>query len=177
MTYDTESEAHGKYVKAFVDSAGEVSPVFQNKLETMFTERLGEIDPDEWYNTGDVVEVYSSVVDDVGPKSATQAGRANGRVVDPPEDADLRGALEYLNQAHEQAFRNSDREYPCGRYTFSFDGDRLHVGVDEDYGFPQPFVEGVYQELIKRFGPGDGMPRLSEVEPEPNEQFAWETTL
>ncbi|SDJ73630.1 hypothetical protein SAMN05216226_10892 [Halovenus aranensis] len=176
MSYDKNSEVIGKYIVAFIESAGEVSPVFERKMQNMFDERIGTVNADEWYDTESVVETYQQVLSEVGEQSVMKAGQQNAVVVQPPADEGLKAALEHLNEEHRQAFRDSHKEYPAGRYTFDIQERDAHLGVDNDYPFPRPFVHGFYQKFIDLYGPGDSSADLDETAPRPNEQFAWEAT-
>lgn len=175
--YDRDSKVTGKYLLAFVESTGEVSPVFQRKTQNLFEEKIGELDPDEWYNTEIVTSVYEDIRDDVGPNTMRQGGEAVGDAVPYPGELSIEEAIDRLNEEHKQSFRDSSMERPAGKYLVKNQNDRsARMGVDNDYAFPKSLVNGVFTAFIKEHGPSDANPEFDEVEPNGDELFAWEVT-
>lgn len=177
VSYDEDAEIAGKYSLAFIQAAGEVSSVFEKKTREMFEAALGgEVDPEELYKFGNVVEAYQDIRDDVGDNTMKRGGAASGKTVPVPDDADLEEAFEVLLEEHNRQFQNSNQEYPGGKYLYELDERTARLGVDEGYPLPKSFVEGVYEALIKEYGPSDAVPSFEEVEPEDDERFAWKVT-
>lgn len=175
--HDTDALVTGKYLIAFVQSTGEVSPVFERKTRSLFEEQLGELDPEEWYQLGTVAELYESIRDDVGQATMRKGGVATGEALPFDTANDLEGALASLNEEHKAAFRDSDMEWPAGKYFVKDRGSQsVRVGVDEAYPYPESFVEGVFDAFVQRYGPPDTSPTLEAEEPDPGERFVWKAS-
>lgn len=173
--YDEDALVIGKYISAFVESTGEVSPVFERKTRDLFEEELGELDPEAWYNSATVAELYEDVRDNVGPNTMQKGGEATGNALPFDESLSIAEALEKLNHENQEAFKNTDDEYPAGRYLFEENGDRsARVGVSSAYPYPKSFVAGLFSSFIKRYGPTNANVQLEETEPKSGERFAWE---
>lgn len=176
VKYDPDAEVTGTYINAFIDSTGEVSSIFEKKTREMFDEVIGEVDPDGWYKVGDVAEAFERIVDDVGEQTMKFGGEAAASAVPVPEGADLREAFETLAQAHKDVYRNSDMEYPGGRYLYDIDDRSARLAVDEAFMLPKSFARGAFTAIIDNYGPEDALIDFEEVEPEGEEEFAWEVT-
>lgn len=174
--YDETAEGAGKYIIAFINATGEVSQIFEKKTREMFQEVLGEIDPEAYYNQEDIVEAYERIVDEVGANTMKRGGEKSAEILPVPAEASLEETLEMVNEEHKNQYRNSDMEYPAGKYLYKLDGRSARLGVDEVYNLPKSFVEGFYQGIVKKYGPEDAVPTFEEVEPEENEKFVWEAT-
>jgi len=172
--YDPTSEVIGRYPLATVESAGEVSPVFERKARELFNEHLGELDAEQWYRTDDVVAAYESLGDEVGESTMRQGGKESAKAVEwPPEVDTVRGGLDALAEMHKEAFRNSSDEFPAGKYTFEPLGDRhAHVGISGGYPFTAPHAEGVFVGVVQDLS--DARASIEETTPKADEQKAFE---
>lgn len=176
-SYDENAEVSGKYIASLIEASGEVSSVFQKKTREMFEETVGgEIDPEGWYSVTDIAETYHRIQEDVGAQTMKHGGKATVEDFPYPDDLSLSEALEKLVETNQGVYRNSDMEYPGGTYLYEIDGRSARLAVDEAYPLPELFAEGVYAGMIEKFGPDDAVPAFEEVEPEGNEQYAWEAT-
>lgn len=175
--YDETAEGAGKYIIAFIDATGEVSDIFEKKTREMFQEVLGEVEPDEWYKAEDIVEAYEKIVDEVGATTMKRGGEKSAEVLPLSEGMTLEDALDQVLEEHKNQYRNSDMEYPGGKYLYDLDGRSARLGANEAYTLPKPFAEGFYRGIIKKFGPTDAMPTFEEADPKDNEKFAWEVTF
>ncbi|MFB6175751.1 MAG: hypothetical protein ABEI99_01155, partial [Halobaculum sp.] len=86
--YDENSEVLGRYPLATVQSAGNVSPVFERKARELFSEHLGELDPETWYSTEDTVSAYHDLNDEVGEATMRQGGKESAKAVEWPDEVD-----------------------------------------------------------------------------------------
>lgn len=174
--YDPSSEGDGRYVVAFVDSAGEVSPVFERKLRTIIENHLGEIDEQQWYSTEDLKRTFEEVREQIGPKTLKEGGIEGAKAIPwPDEISTVLEALGFLQQAHRDAFRDSQKEDPAGNYTFSRVGNReIRVGVTEGFILPPAWAKGVFEYVAREFGPDDAVVRLTEKTPEDDQTTTWE---
>ncbi|SDJ62800.1 hypothetical protein SAMN05216226_10687 [Halovenus aranensis] len=172
--YDPDAEVIGKYILAFIESAGEVSPVFESKVRSKFEENTGEIRPDEWYTAEDVKRTYESILADVGPKTMKNGGIETAKALPFEEDNSVAEALDLLCEEHtsSEVYRNTASRQPAGQYTYEVNGRSAHLGATEDYPYTKPFVEGIYRGLIRKYGTG-ATPEFEETTPRPDEGFAW----
>ncbi|MFC7081683.1 hypothetical protein [Halorussus caseinilyticus] len=174
--YDENAEVTGRYIHAFINSTGEISSIFEKKTREMFQEVIGDVDPEGWYKTGEVAEVFQRILDDVGAQTMKVGGEASGKEVPIPDDATLEEAYGAILGAHKEVFKGSDMEYPGGKYLYELDGRSARLGADEAFLLPKPFAKGVHTAMIEEYGPEDAIPEFEEVEPKDREQFAWEVT-
>jgi hypothetical protein len=172
--YDPDSQADGRYVVAFMESAGEVSPVFERKVKDYFESHLPSVDADEWYNTDDVVTAFEKINQDIGSQTMEQGGREAAKAVPWPDEVNsVSGAITALQQAHRDAYRNSNQQNPAGNYTFEKSGKRTaHVG----FPYAPAFAQGVFKQVCDIFGDGSPAPQLEPADTKPDESDAWTLT-
>jgi hypothetical protein len=174
--YDPDSEVNGRYLAAFVESAGEVSPVFERKVRQIFERHLPPIEEGEWYRTEPVATAFDDVQEEIGPKTMKEGGIEGTKAVPWPDDIEsIPEALTFLQQAHREAYRNSSMENPAGNYTFTETDERaMLVGITEGFPAPPGWAEGVFEYVAKEFGPEDASVRLTEKTPDDDQAAAWE---
>jgi len=174
--YDPTAEATGRYIVAFVEAAGEVSPVFARKVQEIFEEKIGDISADEYYRHESVKEGFEAVLVEVGPKTMTEGGIATAKELPFPEDTTIQEALEMLRDEHSvgKSYRNTDSDRPGGQYRCELAGASGHFGATEGYPYTKPYVRGIYQGIIEKYGPREARPRFEETAPRDGEQFAWQ---
>lgn len=175
--YDPNAEVAGQYPLATVQSAGEVSPVFEQRARELFQEHMGELDPEQWYSVESTVKAYESLKDAVGEATMRQGGVESAKAVEwPPEVETPMDGLGALADMHKQAFRGSSQEFPAGKYTFEPLGDRTaHAGVTPDYPFTVSHAEGVFVGVVEDLSSASA-PTVTETDPKPNEQAAFEVS-
>lgn len=173
--YDPTAEATGRYIIAFIDAAGEVSPVFAQKVERIFEEKIGDVSAEEYYRHDKVKEGFEAVLVEVGPKTMTEGGIATAKELPFPDDTTIQEALEMLREEHSvgNSYRNTDSDRPAGQYTFDLSGTAGHFGATNGYPYTKPYVKGIYQGIIEKYGPRRARPEFTEATPKPNEKFAW----
>lgn len=175
--YDAEAEAVGEYLMAFVEAAGEVSPIFKSTAKEKLEEHLGELEPDGWYKLGDCAAALQDVRDEVGPKTITKGGVAAAGALPIEDDVELEEALELLKEIHagEDHLRNSDLDAPAGQYVTDFHGDRsARFAVTDKWPLPESWAKGVYKGALNRWGPEDAAPVFEETTARADETAAWE---
>ncbi|MFC7057114.1 hypothetical protein [Halovenus salina] len=101
--YDPDAEVVGKYMLAFIESAGEVSPVFESKVRSTFEEYTGKVKPDKWYRAEDVKQTYEAILADVGPRTMKNGGVETANTLPFDEDKSVEGALALLCEEHTAA--------------------------------------------------------------------------
>jgi hypothetical protein len=176
--YDPSSEVGGQYIIAFIESAGEVSPVFERKVRGIFEKHLPTVDADTWYQTAEVVAAYDEVNDQIGDKTMEQGGVESAKAIPWPDGVTtVQGALETLQTMHRQAYRGSSHENPGGNYAVKDVGEgSAHLGTLEGFPYGSAFARGVFRQVIRDFASGSVSPKFSETTPEPDEDVAWTVT-
>lgn len=176
--YDPEAESIGKYMLSFIESAGEVSPVFERKVKGIFEDHLGDIRADEWYSVEAVDAAFDTVNEEIGSKTMEEGGReAFSAVVFPDSVETVDEAIEHLQETHRDSYRGSSQLNPGGNYTFEREGDRTaRVGMTVGIPTGPGFVKGVFDQLIRDFGPADASPRFETIDTRDHEKAAWGVT-
>lgn len=174
--YDPEAEVIGRYIMAFIESAGEVSPIFESKVRSKFEENTGRIEPDSWYTAKNVKYTYEAILADVGPKTMKTGGIETAKTLPFDENNSVEEALQLLCEEHtsDDVYRNTTSQQPAGQYTYEVHDRSAHLGATEDYPYTKPFVEGIYTGLIRKYGPSRATPEFEETEPRAEEGFAWQ---
>lgn len=171
---DPDAEVSGQYVVPFIQAAGEVSPVFERKVNERFKQEVGEVNPEGWYRAGDIWQVYETILDDVGPKTMEQGGEKTAETLPFDENTGVDEAINILRaeSVSDDTYRKTDADRPAGQYTHDISEGGGHLGLTEGYPFPVPFAKGLYQGIIKQCVPG-ASPEFTETDPRPDERFAW----
>lgn len=173
-------EGQGLYILSFFESAGEVSPVFEKKARELFAEYgLEDVEPDEFYPGGRISDAFFDVVDSVGEMTMRQGGEQMGRDVPwPPGVDEPHEGLATIDAVHQEAARASKDapasiQRPAGGYTHERLGpSSAHVGITENYPYPQIMAEGVFVGIVE--GLGVRSATISETTPQGDEIAAWE---
>lgn len=173
--YDPESEVTGKYLIAFVEAAGEVSSVFEEKTREIFEEHTdGELESDGWYKADNIVEAYDDLLNNVGKQTMKQGGLAAAETLPFSEDISLEEAFDKLSEEHKSAYRNSDMEEPAGNYVGEVEGpNSARVAITDAYPYTAPFAKGVFEGVIERWGGDDPRPHFEEIDGRKDENAAW----
>lgn len=174
------TEGRGLYLISFFESAGAVSAVFEKKARELFEEYgLENVEPDEFYPGDDISDAFADVVEDVGARTMRQGGEQMGADVPfPPEVDSPQAGLQTIDAVHQEAARATDDapadlERPAGRYTCEVTGETsVHVGITENYPFPEIMAEGVFVGIVEDLGGTSA--RISEDTPRGEEKTAWE---
>jgi hypothetical protein len=174
---DSDAELNGQYIAALVESAGEVSPVFERKVRDIFTEYISEeIEHDQWYPVSGVATTYQRIHREVGSSTMQEGGAASARAVDWPDGVTtVADGLELLDDMHQQAHRGGDEPYPGGRYVVDVESDRgARVAVSESWPYTEPLAEGVLKGVAQSLGDENTVPTLEEVDTRSDERKAWQ---
>lgn len=175
--YDENAEIVGTYIIAAVESAGDVSPVFENKMRKMFLDELDadDIDTDEWYNLGAYARAVSRVREEVGAKTMEEAGRAAGETAVQGDVSSVEEAFELLDSAHRSAIRGSHKDYPAGQYVYEITGPgEATVGIKGAFPFDEgDYVKGVFAGVVSSVT--DTTPQLGRVDSDLGE-ITWRLT-
>lgn len=173
--YDPEAEATGKYMVAFIESAGKVSPVFERKVREIFEDHMGTLEADSWYRNADVEKAFAEVLEEVGEKTMMEGGVESGKAIEWPDDVEtVIDGFELWNSFHEAAYRNSDFDFPAGKYTVEQLGDReVRIGITEGYNLSAEFAKGCSKGITQDLSSRTNRTRLTDTDSNPDEQAAW----
>jgi hypothetical protein len=173
--YDPEAEATGKYMVAFVESAGKVSPVFERKVREIFEQNMGELNAESWYENADVEAAFDEIIEEVGENTMRQGGIESGKAIDWPDGVEtVMDGLQIWNDFHEAAYRNSDKDFPAGKYTVEDIGDNsARIGITNGYNLSAAFAKGCSKGIAKDLGPRNPSISIEDTDPNPSEQAAW----
>lgn len=173
--HETDAEILGKSIEMFVRSAGEVSVVFEHKMNDIVEKHLGEIEPESWYSVSDVAAATNEIRDEVGSVTIKNGGIAVAKNTDWPEDVTtVEEALQANIQRYQQTNRGGDSKFPAGNYTVEMlDARSARVGITERFPYGPEIAEGIYTGIAQEHGPDNASPITEETDPNPNESHAW----
>ncbi|SDJ30772.1 hypothetical protein SAMN05216226_10266 [Halovenus aranensis] len=181
MMTETSSSAElsGQYIASLVESAGDVSPVFERKVRDIFKEYIStEIEYDQWYPVPEVTDTYQRIARQVGSSTMQEGGAASAQAVEWPDHVTrVADGLELLNDMHQQAHRGGEEAHPGGQYLVETEDARAaRVAVSSDWPYTVPLAEGVFKGIVKDLGDDDAVPSLEDVESRHDEEAAWKLT-
>lgn len=172
-----DSRISGAYVAAFVQSAGEVSPVFEKKAkETLADRDITDPDPESWYDNEKFGEALFEIVDKAGERTVAQAGKEMVAITDEIlEQDEIEAGLEVLTAQHEE-IHESHTVGDAGILTYEqLSPTSYRVASEGGYEYPASLVKGAAEETVRRTG-GPSRVDVSDVETESNEPFAFEVS-
>lgn len=169
------SKITGTNVLAFIESAGEVSPVFANKAREIFADH-GITDPaeDEWYDADDYLDALFAFVEEVGEMSVQQAGREMVRVNEPiMEKESIDDGMATFAEQHKGTHKNWDYESD-GRVEYEqISPTAYRISTTGGYRHPEALLRGASKEVVIQTS-GATHVEIEETEPKPDEVHAFE---
>ncbi|MFC7057115.1 hypothetical protein [Halovenus salina] len=138
---------------AFLESAGEVSPVFEQRLRAVLDDH-GITNPtlEEWYQATAFVDAVTEVANTIGDRTVLQAGIDMGRNVPWADEVgdDPTEVLKMVAQTNQDAYRNSTEEYPIGQYQIEEVSDNSAVvGVTDKWPYPSEIAKGAIKGALE----------------------------
>jgi hypothetical protein len=172
-----ETEGQGLYMLSFVESAGEVSPVFERKARNLLEDNgLVDMDRDEYYDMSNILQAFQDVVNEVGENTMRQGGQQMGEDVPwPPQVDGPHDALASVDEIYKQAHNfDGDFENETVAYTYERQGpSSARVGITDTYPYPDAMAEGAFPGFVKGAADGDPRVSMSETDPNADERCAW----
>jgi hypothetical protein len=171
------TEIIGRYILAFVESTGDVSPVFERKTRKIFAENgiaIEDVDEESWEDALNYVDTMHAIEDEVGEKTLHQAGVEQGKNVPWPDDvSSVMDGLQFLSEADEAAHRAPSGNYR-GQYIVSrVDESTARVGIREESPYPETDIEGVLEGAVNDLA-GSSTATVTTVDPDSGERLAFE---
>lgn len=167
---DSTTQVHGRYVTGMVQSVGEISPVFEQKLRDVVAEYgIENPTPEGWYSAEAFVNAVNDVAEDIGTRTVTEAGKTMGQQVPTPPDAESpHDALAAVDQSLQEAHRGGESDRPVGSFTYErIDSSVARVGVTEPYPYPEGISRGSLSGVVQQMAPDPSKVFAEEVETAP----------
>lgn len=171
----SDPKVSGKYVGAFIESAGDVSSVFERKARNILESNgIEDVDPQEWYSVDRFVDAMNEIEEEVGEKTSEQAGRKMIEIVDAISGlSSMEEAIEIGKEPHRQSYQNFSTEEVGGLKSERLDNGNVKVAYYGGWEFPEAFTKGIFKGFTKGVNgltPDD----IESREAEGNEVYAFE---
>jgi hypothetical protein len=170
-----QTKMTGANVVAFLESAGEVSPVFEKKArETFNSHDITDPDPSAWYDNEAFTDALFEIVDKAGEKTVQQAGREMTRVNDEIlQQEQVDDGLAVLAEQHEAVHKNFSVE-SAGRVEHKQIGSTAYrIAGTGGYKYPQALLQGASMETVIQTSDATNV-RVEDTETEGDEVVAFE---
>lgn len=143
-------EVSGMYVTAFLDSAGEVSSVFERKARSILDENgIEEVSQEEWYEIDRFVSAMNNIEEEVGEKTSERAGIEMMEVAPEIEDlSSMEEAIEVGKEPLRQSYRNYSVE-EVGGFKFEESEGEKRVAYYGGWEYPEAFTHGIFKGMAK----------------------------
>lgn len=173
------TEFVGRYILAFVESTGHVSPVFEQKTREIFERNglpVGEIEEDSWHDASKYAAAMQEIADEVGSKTLRQAGEEQAKNV--PWDGQIEtvtDGLDFLVETDRAVHRTPSGTFE-GNYEYERVGDsRVRVGIPEHVPYPTDNFKGVFSGAVKTLS-DTGTVTVSDTDTRSDEKAAFEVS-
>lgn len=177
LVMEDGTEIIGRYILAFVESTGDVSPVFERKTRDIFSEQgidISDLNEESWVDALTYVDTMHAIEDKVGEKTLYQAGIEQGKNVPWPDGVNsVEEGLAFMSEADEQAHRSPSGNYRGQYVVRQVEGSTAQVGIREESPYPKTDVEGVLEGAVDDLT-DSGSVTTSEIGPESGERIAFE---
>ena len=172
VSRNNKAEVDGAYVAAFTQQAGEVSPVFEQKVQQVFESELGGVEGDEWYPVEDVIEAFEQILEQAGEKTMERGGVSAGESLPWPDGVDtVAEGLATLDQMHQAAYRGGGEGPPAGEFTVEVESRTARVGITEGYPYPDAYARGALSGAVQSLA--GSRVDISETDARGAERTAW----
>lgn len=141
----------GKYVAAFVQSAGEVSAVFEKKAqETLASHGIEDPDPEAFYDDAEFGAALAEIEEKAGERTVRQAGQKMVAVNEPiVSQSSAVAGLETMAEQHAGIHRDYSVTEAGGYEIVSTGDDTCRVDVLGDYPFPLSLPHGAIEGTVR----------------------------
>ncbi|MEZ3117187.1 hypothetical protein RYH80_14825 [Halobaculum sp. MBLA0147] len=142
----------GKYVAAFVQSAGEVSAVFEKKAqETLASHGIEEPDPEGYYDDAEFGAALAEIEEKAGERTVRRAGQKMIAVNEPiVSQSSAVAGLETMAEQHAGIHRDYSVAEAGGYDVLSTSDDSCRVDVLGDYPFPLSLPHGAIEGTVQQ---------------------------
>jgi hypothetical protein len=168
----------GLYIAAFVESAGEVSSVFEKKALSMLADHgIENIEEESWYDLDSFEAAVEQIENKVGAKTTQQAAVKMIQVDDKVPNQDSAGeAFEILKEQQRNAMQNHTTE-DCGQYRVEKLGaQHFRVATYGGWGYPEAFTRGLLKAVIQETESQGARVEVEPTDKSGNEQYAYEVS-
>jgi hypothetical protein len=168
----------GQYVQAFLQSAGEVSPVFERKaLGYLEDHGLEDIDSEDWYPMEKFAPALQAIKEDVGEMTLKRAGIVQVEVTESITSMESpEASVAAANEVLRQVYRNYSPE-AVGEFRYEEVGDGDHrISMAGAWPYPAQFTKGIMLGLLREtLGVEVADSEPTSKEPEESCAFVFET--
>lgn len=170
-----EPKISGKYVEAFIDSAGEVSSIFRRKASNILESNgITDVDPEGWYSMEKFVASMNEIEKEVGEKTSEQAGVKMVEVNDAVSNlTSMEESMEIGKELHQQSHKNFDVDTVGDMKYERLDNGNLKVAFYGGWEYPESLTHGIFKGYAKGVN-GLTTNDVEPIEPEGDEVYAAE---
>jgi hypothetical protein len=145
-----EVKVSGKFVQGFANSAGDVSPVFEQKLRKFLAEHgIDEVKPDNWYPFDNFARAVTDVEDAVGTMTAVVGGRTMVSLIGRLDGTQsLAETMEIAKEANRNAYQNFTVD-AAGHYSYEETDDGARIATVGGWQHPQQFTKGIIEGFVE----------------------------
>lgn len=166
----------GQFVVGFITGVSEISEAFGNQMRNILAENgIDDPEPDESYPMDAVVSSIKQMAENIGPKMTHRVGIYQVTIPDWPEEVDtVEKGFEAMNDMYRGAYENFSTN-ELGKFRFDKTGEKEgRAAVTEEFPYPPAFASGIFEGILKEFGPEQLVPDISETDPDGDEKAAYE---
>jgi hypothetical protein len=174
----SEPQVIGLYITAFVESAGEVSIVFERKAKEMLADHgIEDIDVESWYDLNAFERAVTEIEEQVGGKTTRQAAVKMIEVDDKiPDQNSARDGFEILKTQQRNAMDDFSVE-DCGQYRIEqLDPQEFRVATYGGWGYPEAFTGGLMKGVIQETERQGAKVELDSVSTSGDEVYAYKVS-
>lgn len=145
MTRDTQIV--GQFLQAFLQSAGEVSPVFERRARGFLEDNgIDQVDPNEWYSVERFAAAMNEIETAVGEKTAEQAGIKMIEIIDELQGLDtFESVLETAQVQQRESYQPFSPE-AVGQIRYEQDADGTYrLSYYGGWPYPESFTRGIFR--------------------------------
>jgi hypothetical protein len=158
-TFEADVEVNGQTVRSMLAGAGELSSVFEKRMEETLAENgIENARDDEWYSQQAYLDAFESVVDSIGSQTVKNIGKKI------PENADwppgIESATDGLSSV-DDAYQMNHRGGEIGHYDFEKTGASEGVMTCRN-PYPCDFDQGLVAGVAEKFSPDGAFVEVDE---------------
>lgn len=168
------SRVEGRFLKFVLQSVGEVSSVFEQKVREMIEQNgIEEIDDDGWYETESWANALHQVEEEIGAKTSEQVG---AKIVENLEEVSDMGSMEETIEISREIQADSYQNFTpetAGqfRHEYTENGDS-RISLYGGWPYPEAYTYGIAKGVV-RATEGVSASDIEETETREDEVYAY----
>ncbi|USZ67034.1 hypothetical protein NGM10_09860 [Halorussus salilacus] len=159
-TFDDGVEAKGQTIKSMLAGAGDLSSVFEKRMNEMLAENgIEDLQADEWYSNQAYLDSFEAVADSIGEQTVANIGKKIPENAEwPPGIDSVSAGLESIDDAYQMNHRGGE----IGYYDFELTGDSEgEIACKNPY--PCAMDEGLVTAVAEKFSAEGALVEVEEV--------------